>query len=409
MARVFISHATPDRSFVEREIIPLLEKHGIQTWYARTDIQGASEWERAILNGLRSCDQLLVVMSPRSARSKWVKREVDWAFAKERPVVPVMLEDCDPDDFHFGLAAIQFVDFRGGTQAGRQRLLDVFRGGQSRSEKAELQPIADRSPRQSEPPKQLTNSLGMKFVLVPKGTFWMGGGGGKPGDFQVQIPQDFYLGVYPVTQGQWEAVMGSNPSWFSRSGGGWFSRSGGGKDKVKDISDADLKLFPVEQVSWEDAQEFIRKLNEREKTVSGWLYRLPTEEEWEYACRGGACSKDDCSFDFYFDRPTNDLSSTQANFDGRSPAGSTAKGPYLERTTKVGSYPPNRLGICDLHGNVWEWTDSVEGSDRVYRGGCWDSRGSRCRAARRFWYAPSNRHHFLGFRLALSPSGTRDG
>src|SRR5262249_42425871 len=137
MARVFISHATPDRSFVERAIIPLLEKHGIQTWYARTDIQGASEWERAILNGLRSCDQLLVVMSPRSARSKWVKREVDWAFAKERPVVPVMLEDCDPDDFHFGLAAIQFVDFRGGTQAGRQRLLDVFRGGQSRSEEAE--------------------------------------------------------------------------------------------------------------------------------------------------------------------------------------------------------------------------------------------------------------------------------
>jgi hypothetical protein len=127
MTRVFISHATPDRNFVEQEIIPLLEKNGVETWYARTDIQGAAEWERAILAGLRSCDHFLVVMSPRSAASKWVKREVDWAFTKDRPVVPVMLEDCDPDAFHFGLAAIQFVDFRGGTEVGRQRLLDVFR------------------------------------------------------------------------------------------------------------------------------------------------------------------------------------------------------------------------------------------------------------------------------------------
>jgi formylglycine-generating enzyme required for sulfatase activity len=217
----------------------------------------------------------------------------------------------------------------------------------------------------------------------------------------VQIAHEFYLGVSPVTQGQWEAVLGSNPSYFSRTGGG--------KVKVENVSDADLKLFPVEQVSWEDAQEFVRKRNEREKVDSGWVCRLPAEEEWEYACRGGASSKEECSFDFYLDRPTNDLASTQANFNGRYPAGKARKGKYLGRTTKVGSYPPNRLGIHDLHGNVWEWTNSVEGSDRVFRGGGWGRLGSGCRAADRLWKTPSYRSYGLGFRLALSPSGTRGG
>jgi uncharacterized protein (TIGR02996 family) len=88
--------------------------------------------------------------------------------------------------------------------------------------------------------RRLTNSIGVEFVLGPRGTFWMGGGGGEFGDRQVEISREFYLGVYPVTQGQWQAIMGSNPSWFSRTGGG--------KDKVAMISDADLEQFPVELV-----------------------------------------------------------------------------------------------------------------------------------------------------------------
>jgi uncharacterized protein (TIGR02996 family) len=240
-----------------------------------------------------------------------------------------------------------------------------------------------------------TNGLGMEFALVPRGSFWMGSEGGKPGDNQVQIPHEFYLGVYPVTQGQWQAVLGSNPSHFSRSGGG--------KDKVKKIAAADLNQFPVESVSWEDVQQFIGKLQEQEPAPRSWLYRLPTEEEWEYACRGGARSQEECAFDFYLDRPSNDLCSTQANFNGSYPGGSAAKGPDLERTTKVGSYPPNRLGFYDLHGNVWEWTDSVEGSGRVYRGGSWGLGGAHCEAAYRGWYSPSDRVNDLGFRLARVP------
>jgi formylglycine-generating enzyme required for sulfatase activity len=226
----------------------------------------------------------------------------------------------------------------------------------------------------------------------------MGGGGGQPGKQQAEIPHNFYIGVYPVTQEQWEAVMGSNPSFFSRSGDGM--------NKVKSVSDADLKQFPVENVSWENAKEFIDKLNARETDSSEWVYRLPTEAEWEYACRGGATSKTDCSFDFYLEQPTNDLSSSQANFDGNHPAGRAPKGRYLERTSKVGSYKPNRLGICDMHGNVWEWCeDSWEGgSDRVIRGGSWLYRGSDCRAADRRRFAPLSGNDLLGFRLARVPS-----
>ena len=140
--------------------------------------------------------------------------------------------------------------------------------------------------------------------------------------------------------------MGGNPSWFRPDGGG--------SAFIKDVSDEELKLFPVEQVSWDDVQQFIQKLNEKERG-RGYLYRLPTEAEWEYACRGGATSEEECSYNFYLDIPTNNLSSYQANFNGALPFGNAPEGEYLERTTRVGAYPSNKLGLCDMHGNVWQW------------------------------------------------------
>jgi formylglycine-generating enzyme required for sulfatase activity/tRNA A-37 threonylcarbamoyl transferase component Bud32/predicted RNA-binding Zn-ribbon protein involved in translation (DUF1610 family) len=251
-------------------------------------------------------------------------------------------------------------------------------------------------------PEKVTNSIGMTFVRVPRGTFWMGGGGGAHGTKQVTIPADFYLGVYEVTQGQWKAVMGAfnNPSWFSRGGEG--------QENVKGIPDEELDQFPVEWVSWEDAQGFIKRLNTRE-TGSGWFYRLPTQAEWEYACRGAVTSKEDCASDFYLAEPTNDLSSRQANFDGGYPVGKGAVGPYLERPCKVGSFPPNRLGLYDMHGNVWEWCeDALEGGvGRVYRGGGWSSAGANCRAAGRSAADSSHRSPLIGFRLARVRSGDK--
>ena len=239
-------------------------------------------------------------------------------------------------------------------------------------------------------PKPNDGPLGMKFVALPKGTTYLGWNGEKGSAKKTEIKEDFEIAIYTVTQGQWQELMGKNPSHFSRNA-------------VKDIKDEELKQFPVEKVSWDDCQEFIKKLNELEKG-KGYVYRLPTEQEWEYACRGGATTEEECSYLFYFEKPTNDLSSTQANFNGNYPFGKGEKGPYLGRTTKVGSYPPNKLGLYDMNGNVWQYTSTPVGASWVYRGGAWYVSGKHCRVAFRFWKEPSSRTDSIGFRLARVPS-----
>jgi formylglycine-generating enzyme required for sulfatase activity len=242
--------------------------------------------------------------------------------------------------------------------------------------------------------RERDDSVLMTFVRLPKGTFYMGWDG-RPGSAKkAEIKEDFEIALHDVTQGQWEAVLGTNPSWFSRKNGG--------REWVSDISDEELKLFPVEEVSWDDCQEFIKKLNERERGRGYW-YRLPSEAEWEYACRGGATSEEECSYHFYLDKPTNDLSSAQANFNGNEPFGRAPPGPWLRRPTRVGAYPSNKLGLCDMHGNVWQWTATVQGSNRVDRGGSWREAGPGCRAAERFALAPTVQGINLGFRLARVP------
>jgi formylglycine-generating enzyme required for sulfatase activity len=249
----------------------------------------------------------------------------------------------------------------------------------------------------------------MTFVRLPKGTFYMGWNGTKGSAAETEIPEDFDIAVHDVTQGQWEAVTGENPSHFSRFGGG--------RRAVRAISDEELKLFPVENVSWDDCQEFLKKLNEKSRG-SGYWYRLPTEAEWEYACRGGATSEEACSYHFYLARPTNELYSTQANFNGsfpfvadKFPFGKSEPGAFVGRTTRVGAYAPNRLGLCDMHGNVWQWCAELydpkaarPSTARVTRGGGWDSLGMLCQAAVRYAFAPSQRTYSLGLRLVRVPS-----
>jgi formylglycine-generating enzyme required for sulfatase activity len=170
---------------------------------------------------------------------------------------------------------------------------------------------------------------------------------------EVEIPEALHLGIHEVTQEQFEKVMGFNPSYFStsatgRKGTGYesWSQPGGGKHKVKGLgSTGDL---PVENVSWGEAVEFCKKLSVLPaEQRAGRTYRLPSEAEWEYACRGGATAYQV----FHFG---NSLSSEQANFRGTMPFGGAAQGRWLERTCKVGSYKPNAFGLYDMHGNVWE-------------------------------------------------------
>ena len=243
-------------------------------------------------------------------------------------------------------------------------------------------PVPGTPSRANDHAVDLGGGVRLKMVRVPGGTLWAAGTGRapRPPPPRTEVAE-FYLGAYEVRQAEWTAVMGAgnNPSQFR------------GND------------LPVERVSWDDAQAFVAKLNEKTKG-GGFEYRLPSEAEWEYACRGGPVSQGDVEFRYYFDRPTNDLSAGDANFDWGDPAGKGAKGTALGRTVKVGSYRPNKLGLYDMHGNVWEWTATPDGQDRVIRGGSWLATGAGCAAASRGGFAPDYRGRVVGFRLAASPS-----
>ena len=235
-----------------------------------------------------------------------------------------------------------------------------------------------------------------EMVVIPAGGFVMG----SPEDEKqrlategpqhgVKIAAPFAVGKYEVTQDEWQAVMGSKPSNFK-----------GGRN-------------PVEMVSWEDAQAFVRKLSEK----TDKQYRLLSESEWEYVARAGTTSP------FY----TGDrITTKQANFDGNYTYNGSSKGEYRKRTVKVGSFPANRFGVHDMHGNVWEWVEDcwhssyggapTDGSAwesknkgdctrRVLRGGSWLNNPRDLRSAFRHWFNTTYRSNRVGFRIASTPLG----
>jgi formylglycine-generating enzyme required for sulfatase activity len=237
-------------------------------------------------------------------------------------------------------------------------------------------------------PNELTNSVGMKFRLIQPGTFMMGspeselGRYSDEGQHQVTLTKQYYMGNYPVTQSEYARIMGSNPSQFKGD------------------------CHPVEQVSWEDATEFLKKLNGlSEERTAGRFYRLPTESEWEYACRAGS-SRAYC------------FGEDEARLGEYAWYGKNSG----NKTHPVGQKKPNAWGLYDMHGNVWEccsdWfgeypsgavtdpTGASTGSSRVRRGGGWNFGAANCRSASRYWYDPSIRDDERGFRLALSSLGT---
>lgn len=233
-------------------------------------------------------------------------------------------------------------------------------------------------------PGEITNSLGMAFVLVRRGTFLMGSPPDERGRFAdesqhpVTLTRDFYLASCPVTQALWREVTGESRSRFR------------GDNR------------PVERVSWEDCQEFCRQL----ARLDDRPYRLPTEAEWEYACRAGTSTA------YFFGAS---LSSLRANCDHRDPTG---QGTTRGAPTPAGTFPANAWGLYDMHGNVSEWcadwygpypAEALEdyvgpeyGDFRVLRGGSWSSPRTSCRSACRFQFAPGDRHSDFGCRVCFS-------
>ena len=440
MPKVFISHSSQDRELVEREIVALLQSHGIETWYSKDSIQTAAQWQRSIEVGLESCDWFLLVMTPRSLDSDWVLAEVTWWMEERKGnFIPVLADDCEWKRFHLFMRQLQYVDFRSDADDVRQNLLRLWGienkrqppGNARQTSQAPQPPESSRSPKapavltphvESEPDLAIApfmlpkpspvptaqrkrqptptiapfdadqarkyqedwaeylqtnvienNSIGMKLVLIPPGEFMMGS------DHQVRLTQAFYLGVSEVTQGQYLQVMGSNPSRFS------------GDDRL-----------PVDAVSWEDASEFCRKLSAlAEEKGAGRSYRLPTEAEWEYACRAGSTTE------FCFGEEEEQLVD-YAWYSSNSE----------NKTHPVCGKQPNTWGLYDMCGNLCEWcldwygagyyrqspTDDPPGpstgSFRVHRGGGWSSPAVLCRSAHRCNSSPSARDTFMGFRVA---------
>jgi formylglycine-generating enzyme required for sulfatase activity len=234
----------------------------------------------------------------------------------------------------------------------------------------------------------------MALVEIGAGAFTMGSPPSEPErgadetPHEVRIDKSFLLGRTEVTQQEWRAVLHTSPSHFATCG----------------------PRCPVENVSYIDIEEFLRRLNAKSRTVR---YRLPTEAEWEYACRAGTTTP--------FSTGDN-LTTDQANYNGRFPYATFPAGIYREEPTPAGSFSPNAWGLFDMHGNVWEWTGDWygpyasgavsdpkgpgSGEKRVIRGGSWFFDANSARCALRYTHAPKDRGFSLGFRVAadrLSP------
>ena len=274
---------------------------------------------------------------------------------KDTKVSYYMPLDADPDDFGKSVAS----EFGGSHSAGDRATLTV-------------------------------NGAEFAFRYCPAGSFQMGsssGEGGRDSDetqHKVTLTKGFWLMETELTQKQWEALMNDNPSNFKGD------------------------ELPVEQISWNDCQKLIEKLNANSSKLSGWKFELPTEAQWEYACRAGTETP------FFWG---SSLNGDKANCNGNYPYGTSIKGKYLEKTAPVKSYDSNKWGFYDMCGNVWEWckdwygdypsgeaTDPEgpnAGSDRVFRGGSWYFYAVFCRSAKRQGSIADGRYLNLGARLAL--------
>lgn len=472
---VFISHSSKDKSTADA-IVAHFERSGIRCWVAPRDILPGANWATSILKAIAESKLMVLVFSGHTNGSQHIHREVERAVHHGIPIAPIRVQDARPtDDLEYFLSTSHWMDamtppfeqhlfhlaekikvllnlaprapvVRGadlerpppthrprrlhpaaqGGIVGAALLAIVLwsaRGNLGRPFRAANQGRADNArgtgaastpaatsttpASQNAPLGRFTNSIGMTFVRIEPGEFMMGTPETEPGHtsdeklHRVRLTRPYLLQTTEVTQKQWRAVMGDNPSHFK------------GDD------------LPVETVSWDGAVEFCRKLSQRE----GRNYRLPTEAEWEYACRAGTSGAfagtgrlDDMGW--FADNSGDAPLDSQRIWDKE---GDT----YFKRITENGSRTrpvrgkgANAWGLFDMHGNVYEWCsdyfaeypegDAVdpkgpaEGDahgSRVVRGGSWNYFPRDCRAGYRSKQAPDQRGYFVGFRVSLDSSG----
>ena len=387
MPKIFISYAR-DQSHGENlatEAQQQLQAAGFEVFRDVIGLKPGDVWYHKLESELENSDAVVLIVSEKVRTSKWVHNEISMAEEIGLPVIPVFAEKvrpplwlrhlqaldfCVQSNWPALMAALPAVTVSVGSTAALKTIIPSKPAWATASGTDQYGIYADLE----------VKNVVQRFRLIQAGTFWMGSPEDEEGRYgnetlhQVTLSQAFWLTDTACTQAFWQAVMGNNPARFKGS-----------------------LQNPVERVSWDDVQGFINKLNQQ---VAGIKARLPTEAEWEYACRAGTNSA------FWFGGK-NDLNTTKANYSGKS-----------GKTVPVRSFAPNPWGLYEMHGNVWDWCEdgyaeyppqaaitdprgAPASSYRVLRGGSWRSVGRYLRSAFRNYRTPDVRDIYFGFRLAL--------
>ncbi|HUT32377.1 MAG TPA: SUMF1/EgtB/PvdO family nonheme iron enzyme [Planctomycetota bacterium] len=384
MADVFISYVEEDGP-AAAELAAGTEAAGYSVWYYERDSIPGPSYFAQVNEAIEGARAVVLFISPDSLGSNQVYNEIVIAHESRKAFIPVLI----------GISHAEFQQRQPGWRValGASTSIRVPPQGVAAIVPRVVQGLkalglkpggaAPPPERESQPPvasgEIITNSIGIRLRLIPAGRFLMGsnkGGNDEKPVHEVTIAKPFYIGVHPVTQAEYERVMKANPSHFK------------GPNR------------PVETVSWNDAVEFCRALSEIEHRA----YRLPTEAEWEYACRAGSTAE-------YCFGDDEAMLGEYAWFDGNSGG----------QTHDVGQKKPNAWGLNDMHGNVWEWcsdwhhlyeattqSDPVgpaSGGYRVLRGGSWNDNPWFLRSAHRPRNTPDRRYYSFGFRLLCLAAG----
>jgi len=413
---IFISYAHEDELRV-RSIVEELQHLGFTVFWDRT-IPVGKTWHRHIETALLESSCVVVIWSEFSIVSEWVIEEAEYAKGKKN-LVPLLIDSVQPP---FGFKRIQAANLSGwnnGTSHPEfRKCLDAIRSivpisGDMSSCVENVSPVIIPDVKQG---------VLSDFVHLRGGEFVMGSEvrevdrSSEETQHSVKV-SDFYMCKYAVSVKEY--LMFANdtkshyPEWIEA--GSQYNVKTGSDDHYKKLGDAlSGEAYPVVGVSWNDAVAYCKWMSDK----TGKTFRLPTEAEWEYACRAG--NKKNTPFN-----TGENLTTDQANYDGNYPYNRNKKGEYRQTTISVDSLEPNAWGLYNMHGNVWEWCSDwydenyyeeckakgvvenpkgpEKGSNRVLRGGSWNYFARFCRSAYRLYYTPVNRPNYVGFRLVFVP------
>ncbi|MBD2116517.1 MULTISPECIES: SUMF1/EgtB/PvdO family nonheme iron enzyme [Microcystis] len=440
--QIFLAHASEDKPAV-LALHERLKQAGYKPWLDEKDLIPGQIWRDEIPKAIKASQIFLACLSAKSANKQgYIQRELRIALDTLGEMlpgtiffIPMRLEECEIPDLRLAEVSLNLRDLHWldyWKEDGFEQLERAITHQFNPEPEEPKQPVIVTPPlsvfnfeivgvnakgeqikkesKQSQYFREdLGNDITLEMVAIPGGTFLMGSPANEKYSFDDERPQHevnvppFFMGKYPITQAQWKAIasrtdlkvkqdLDLNPAYF------------------KDRPDSDRR--PVEQVNWYDAVEFCARLSK----LTGGEYRLPSEAEWEYACRAGTTTP------FYFGET---ITGELANYRASNTYAEEPKGEYRKETTPVGQFPPNAFGLYDMHGNIWEWcadtfqgnydgapTDSSvwieNGNDDCspLRGGSWSYYPYFCRSAYRYYTLRCVNYYYFGFRVVCGAGRT---